>query len=94
MERTPSGISTPQVRADIQSISGVMEVHDLHLWDLRPGKTILTAHVVSQTGREREVLMLITDWCREKRIYHSTVQVEEREWTNNEEYISCEHDIH
>lgn len=75
MESTPHGVSIPQVYAEFEGIKGVMEVHDLHMWELRPGKAILIAHVVAHTGTEREVLMEITDWCRRKKIYHSTIQV-------------------
>ena len=58
------------------AIEGVADVHDLHIWDLRPGKTILIAHVFSQNGQERNVLRKLTELCRKKRIYHSTLQVE------------------
>ncbi len=50
MESTPAYISVPQLEEDIKKIEGVVDVHDLHVWDLRPGKTILIAHVFSKTG--------------------------------------------
>ncbi len=52
-------------------------MHDLHVWDLRPGKTILIAHVFSEKNQETHVLKKLTDFSRKKRIYHSTFQVEE-----------------
>lgn len=69
-------------------------MHDLHIWDLRPGKTILIAHVFSRRGQERDVLRKLTEISRQKRIYHSTFQVEEVDLRNNDEYILCDHDIH
>ena len=72
----------------------MVDVHDLHVWDLRPGKTLLIAHVFSQTGRETEVLKKLTDISRKRRIYHSTFQVEEEELRHHDEYILCDHDIH
>ena len=48
---------------------------NIHLWDLRPGKTVLIAHVASEKNQERNVLRRVTDYCRKKRIYHSTIQV-------------------
>jgi len=28
-----------------------MDVHDIHIWELRPGKSILIAHVFSKKGQ-------------------------------------------
>jgi len=28
-------------------------VHDLHVWDLRPGKTLMIAHVIAEKDMER-----------------------------------------
>lgn len=61
-----------------------MDVHDLHVWDLRPGKTILIAHVFSEPNQERYVLKELTDLCRHMKIYHTTFQVEEEAWRNHE----------
>lgn len=77
MESTPSYINAKELQEEIGKLDGVVDVHDLHIWDLRPGKTILIAHVFSKTGMEREVLKQLTDISRKKRIYHSTFQVEE-----------------
>jgi|JI81AbrownRNA_FD_contig_21_4866952_length_252_multi_3_in_0_out_0_2 Co/Zn/Cd efflux system component len=65
------------MQEQLQKVEGVVDVHDLHIWDLRPGKTILIAHVFSRKGEETAVLKKLTDVCRKKRIYHSTFQVEE-----------------
>lgn len=69
-------------------------MHDIHVWDLKPGKTILIAHVLAGKGMERTVLTQLTDKCRKLRIYHSTFQIEEQDLTGDEEYIACHHDIH
>ena len=50
-------------------------MHDIHVWDLKPGKTIMIAHVIARQGMERTVLTKLTDLCRGKKIYHSTFQV-------------------
>ena len=94
MESTPEHIKLADVRQEFEAIEGVVDVHDLHIWDLRPGKTILIAHVFSRKGQERNVLRTLTEICRHKRIYHSTFQVEEVDLRNHDEYILCEHDIH
>lgn len=46
MEGTPSNVDSNKVKDAIKSIKGVQNVHDLHIWTLTTGTTILTAHVV------------------------------------------------
>lgn len=50
MESTPSFHQIEELTNEITSVEGVIDVHDLHVWDLRPGKTILISHVLSQRG--------------------------------------------
>lgn len=54
----------------------------------------MIAHVLAKKDSERAVLTQLTDLCREKRIYHSTFQVEEQELKDDKDYILCRHDIH
>ncbi|HEX6853195.1 MAG TPA: cation diffusion facilitator family transporter [Candidatus Polarisedimenticolaceae bacterium] len=46
MEGTPANVDAEAVRACLAQTPGVAEVHDLHLWCLREGIPILTAHLV------------------------------------------------
>ncbi|CAG8673018.1 11411_t:CDS:2, partial [Acaulospora morrowiae] len=48
MEATPPHIDIQAVKLDLKSIEGVRSVHDLHVWDLTVGKTILVAHLKLQ----------------------------------------------
>ena len=70
------------------------EIHDFHIWSLRPGKVLLTAHVFSEEGKEKYVLERLTIECRKSKIYHSTIQVEEWGHKNSQSYIKCDNDIH
>ena len=54
----------------------MIDVHDIHVWDLKPGKTVVIAHVFAKTNTEREVLIELSDIVRKKKIYHSTFQIE------------------
>lgn len=59
-------------------ISGVAEVHDLHVWCIKPGMPILAAHVTSTDAKDGEaVLSSVTNFCRSFGIDHSTIQVSE-----------------
>ncbi|MCI4353707.1 MAG: cation diffusion facilitator family transporter [Thermoplasmata archaeon] len=44
-ERTPRGISMEDVIQSAQSVPGVAEVHDVHVWSLCPTLVCMTAHV-------------------------------------------------
>lgn len=57
-------------------IDGVTEVHDLHVWCIKPGMPILAAHVTASDLKDGEaVLSSVTDYCRSSGIDHSTIQV-------------------
>ena len=57
-------------------IDGVTEVHDLHVWCIKPGMPILAAHVTASDIKDGEaVLSSVTDYCRSSGIDHSTIQV-------------------
>lgn len=75
LESVPEHVDLDSLRTEFESIQGVIDVHDIHVWDLKPGKTIVIAHVFAKKDTERYVLTRLTDLCRKKRIYHSTFQV-------------------
>ena len=57
-------------------IDGVAEVHDLHIWLIKPGMPILAAHITStETSDANAVLGSVTHYCRSFGIDHSTIQV-------------------
>ncbi len=46
MDSTPPGISASHVAATIESVPGVKNVHDLHIWAVEPRLVMLTCHVL------------------------------------------------
>jgi cobalt-zinc-cadmium efflux system protein len=46
LESTPPGISPSHVAAAIESIPGVTNVHDLHIWAIEPRLIMLTCHIL------------------------------------------------
>lgn len=61
-------------------VDGVADVHDLHVWGIKPGMPILAAHVTTQSGKDgNAVLGRITDYCRSVGIDHSTIQISDRD---------------
>ena len=79
-EGVPDGLSTEEVNRSINSVSGVKEVHDLHIWNLCSEHVSLSAHVVLSEGQNREhdaVMASIQAMLVKKyAITHSTLQLE------------------
>lgn len=46
LEGTPAGLDPDQVRSALLGISGVQEVHDLHVWSITSGEPAVSAHLV------------------------------------------------
>jgi cobalt-zinc-cadmium efflux system protein len=46
LESTPPGISASHVAATIETIPGVTNVHDLHIWAIEPRLIMLTCHIL------------------------------------------------
>jgi len=80
LETAPAGISLATVRGEIESISGVRQVHDLHIWSITSGMTALSGHVVLQATtleHSDQILNTIKERLRQRyAIEHTTIQVE------------------
>ena len=80
LETTPSGIRIQEVCDRIQGISGISQVHDLHIWSITSGMTALSGHVVVETpmlGQSDDLLNRIKEMLRTRfQIEHTTIQVE------------------
>jgi cobalt-zinc-cadmium efflux system protein len=80
LEGTPAGMDMPAVIAAIKAVTGVLEVHDLHVWMVGPGVVACSCHIVvaEQSIREgQQVLRAVVQNLQERfHITHTTVQVE------------------
>ncbi len=79
LEGTPSHIQPEAVEEAIRSVTGVRQVHDLHIWTITSDRHVLTAHVVVADAREscrvlREVRALLATRFG---LNHSTIQIED-----------------
>jgi len=78
MERVPGTVDLEQVRQSLTEIAGVVEIHDLHIWQVSGDRIALSAHVVLDDLQEwPEMLarcnaMLLEDFA----IDHATLQPE------------------
>jgi len=80
LEGTPKGISLPEIRATLCRISGVEDVHDLHVWSLGSQTHALASHVtIADIPPSESALILeqIKATLREKfQVHHTTIQFE------------------
>ncbi|MBN1171453.1 MAG: cation transporter [Micromonosporaceae bacterium] len=78
LEAAPAGIDPAAVGAQLTTIEGVVEVHDLHLWQITSHELALSAHVL--VGAESDCHAVCSSIERRLReeygLYHSTVQID------------------
>ena len=93
LEGTPAGMDMPAVIAAIKAVTGVLDVHDLHVWMIGPGVVACSCHIVvaEQSIREgQQVLRAVVHEIEHRfRITHTTVQVEVEGCDPNDMY--CTH---
>jgi cobalt-zinc-cadmium efflux system protein len=80
LEGTPAGIELPSILEEMRSVTGVLDVHDLHVWSLGSNTHALASHVTIEDippSASAEILETLQAKLRDKfRIRHSTIQFE------------------
>jgi cobalt-zinc-cadmium efflux system protein len=82
LEAAPRGIDPDEIGHALASQKGVVEVHDLHVWEVTSGFPALAAHVVVAPGDDchgcrRELQALLRERFG---IRHTTLQVDHVSW--------------
>ncbi|MEV6849427.1 cation diffusion facilitator family transporter [Actinoplanes sp. NPDC051411] len=78
LEAAPSGLEPTELGARVAAVDDVVEVHDLHVWQITSGQPALSAHVLVVAGGDchavrRRIEQLLRSTYR---ISHSTLQVD------------------
>lgn len=78
MQAAPSGVDPDDVGRDMAGVAGVIQVHDLHVWEVTSGFPTLSAHlVVARTADASSVRRAVEVRLRERYgISHSTLQTD------------------
>ncbi len=81
LDAVPSGIHTEEVRTHLSSLTGVTEVHDLHIWGIGTTETALTAHLMMPNGHPGDTFLQSTvrGLGQKFQIRHVTLQIETAE---------------
>jgi cobalt-zinc-cadmium efflux system protein len=78
LSAVPAGIDPAAVRAYLEALPGVNELHDLHIWPMSTTETALTCHLVIPGGHPGDAFL--ANCARELRhrfaIGHVTIQIE------------------
>jgi cobalt-zinc-cadmium efflux system protein len=90
-ESTPPGTDVAQIRAHLLGTAGVVDVHDVHVWQITSGAPVFSAHVVVEaalfTSGATGVLLDTLSECLAEHfdVEHSTFQLEPAEHASHEE---------
>lgn len=78
MEGTPITIDQNEVKKALESIEGVINVHDLHIWTITSGLDSLSCHNLIEDHQDsQKVLQDAIHMIEEKfKILHTTIQIE------------------
>lgn len=78
MQSVPKGIDVAEVQRTMEQVSGVVKVHDLHVWSVTSGVFTLSAHAVISPGKNPHGILdrIEEEMKRRFRIEHTTIQLE------------------
>lgn len=80
LEGAPAGLRVVDVGHAMAAVSGVVEVHDLHVWAITSGFPALSAHVLVEGAADCHLIRLEVERLLRERygLEHTTLQVEHR----------------
>lgn len=76
MVSTPEGLDISEVKSKIESMEGVIEMHDIHTWSLDGDFNILTAHLIVKNNTDHSLKIAVTKLLKEQNIHHTTLEIE------------------
>jgi cobalt-zinc-cadmium efflux system protein len=92
LEATPAHINLAELRAAMEEVPGVLEVHDLHVWTITSGMDAMSGHVVVPEdwgGRSQgEILRDLHGLLHDRfGIHHTTIQTEPPDFPEHETHL-------
>lgn len=80
MESVPAGVDYLEILKDIKGLPGVLDVHDLHIWEIGSRQYSLSAHVVVEdmpVSRAQAAISRIKEMLLDRhRVIHATLELE------------------
>ena len=95
LEKIPNGISTKELKEHILSISGIIDIHHIHVWSIDGYNNYATIHVVSD-NTNKDLKVQIRKELLEHDIKHVTIEIENKDETCSEKdcNVDLEHHEH
>ena len=80
MESTPREIDASALEVGLLKLDGVLEVHELHIWSITVGRSLLACHIQAAPQVDtNQLLHIVTKYVENVyNISHVTIQVEQR----------------
>eukprot|EP00243_Klebsormidium_subtile_P007435 TRINITY_DN32_c0_g1_i1.p1 TRINITY_DN32_c0_g1~~TRINITY_DN32_c0_g1_i1.p1 ORF type:complete len:336 (+),score=17.15 TRINITY_DN32_c0_g1_i1:167-1174(+) len=76
MERVPRGLDMVTIKEGLQRIEGIQNIHDLHVWAVKPGMLLLAVHMeISNSSTGDQILKEVNAFCSSLGIPHTTIQM-------------------
>jgi cobalt-zinc-cadmium efflux system protein len=96
LEAAPAGLDPSALGGDLAAIPGVVEVHDLHVWQVTSGYPALSAHVLVEPGGDchavrRDIEVRLRETYA---IDHTTLQVDHAEMVHDDPHCADPHGAH
>ncbi|MFN8222208.1 MAG: cation diffusion facilitator family transporter [Gaiellales bacterium] len=78
LEIAPAGMDVTEIGRALAAHQGVVEVHDLHLWEISSGFPALSAHVLVEPGADCHAIRAVLERILDEgfSIDHTTLQVD------------------
>ncbi|MEU4393988.1 cation diffusion facilitator family transporter [Kribbella sp. NPDC023855] len=78
LEAAPAGLDPAMVGAELCAVPGVVEVHDLHVWEITSGEPAVSAHILVSEGLDcHDIRSRIETLLAERHhLTHATLQVD------------------
>ncbi|MBI3951074.1 MAG: cation transporter [Acidobacteria bacterium] len=86
LEATPAHIDVETVKSTMRQVAGVLDIHDLHIWTITPGREALSAHIVLHDGANHITTLALLQMTlkHEFGIDHATLQLETPDFREDE----------
>ena len=88
MEAAPSDIDIKTLCKEIETVPGVINIHDIHFWSLSFGRPCITMHLF--TDMPQKCLEGANKICKKYGIKHCTIQVEDKNEARRLSFLKCD----
>jgi cobalt-zinc-cadmium efflux system protein len=95
LEAAPAGIDPAVVGAELCGVPGVVEVHDLHVWEITSGEPAASAHILVSEGLDCHLIrsQIETLLAERHHLTHSTLQVDHASGDVQDAHCSDAHGV-